>query len=77
VADHEVGEDAARPLYVQRNQVYVAASPVGIGAGAGLAAVTSLAVPIVVAGAGMVALAAWLAIAMPETGFTRPTRETG
>jgi MFS transporter, DHA3 family, tetracycline resistance protein len=72
----ELGEAAARPIYL-RSQ-----SSANIGALAGIATSVALAsidlrLPLVVAGAGFVALAAALALVMPEEGFTRPVRKDG
>jgi DHA3 family tetracycline resistance protein-like MFS transporter len=72
----EVGEDAARPLFLRGAQFENAGWLVGIGTGIGLATV-ALSIPVVVAGIGTCALAAVIAAIMSETGFVRPTREEG
>jgi MFS family permease len=61
----EVGEDAARPLYASGQSAELLGSLAGIGAGAVLGQV-GLAVPLIVGGGALVALAAWLALRMPE-----------
>jgi MFS transporter, DHA3 family, tetracycline resistance protein len=72
----EVGEEAARPLYFRGDQFWHAAAFAGIIAGVGLATV-DLALPILVAGVGFLALAAALWIVMPEDGFERTARKDG
>ncbi len=72
----EVGEEAARPLYLRGDQFWHAAAFAGIVAGVALATI-DLALPILVAGAGLVALAGALWIVMPEEGFERRAREEG
>ena len=72
----EVGEDAARSLYVRGDQFAHVAALVGIVAGIGLATV-NLALPIVVSGAGLLLLALALTLVMPEERFVRPVREEG
>jgi MFS transporter, DHA3 family, tetracycline resistance protein len=72
----EVGEDAARPLFLRGAQFENAGWLVGIGTGIGLATV-ALSIPVIVAGVGTCALAAVIATVMSETGFVRPTREEG
>ncbi len=69
----EVGETAARPLYLRDDQFWHAAALAGIVAGVALATV-NLALPILVAGAGQLLLAAALWIVMPEEGRSRPRR---
>ena len=61
----EVGEDAARPLYASGQSAELLGSLAGIGAGAVLGQV-GLAVPLRRGGAVFAALAAWLALRMPE-----------
>jgi DHA3 family tetracycline resistance protein-like MFS transporter len=72
----EVGEEAARPLYLRGDQVWHAAALAGIIAGVALATV-ELALPLFVAGAGFLLLGVGLWFVMPEEGFERPTREEG
>jgi MFS transporter, DHA3 family, tetracycline resistance protein len=72
----EVGEDAARPLFLRGAQFENAGWLVGIGTGIGLATV-ALSIAVIVAGIGTCALAAVIAAIMSETGFVRPTREEG
>jgi DHA3 family tetracycline resistance protein-like MFS transporter len=61
----EVGEDAARPLYASGQRAELLGSLGGIGAGA-LLGQAGLAVPLLVGGGALVALAVWLALRMPE-----------
>jgi MFS transporter, DHA3 family, tetracycline resistance protein len=70
IAD-EVGEETATLLYVRGAQFDQGGSFVGGGAGVALGTF-SLALPLIAAGVMMVALAVFLAIAMPEEGFSRP-----
>jgi MFS transporter, DHA3 family, tetracycline resistance protein len=72
----EVGEEAARRIYVRGDQSSHVAALVGIFVGIGLATV-NLALPIVVSGVGLVLLAIALAFVMPEERFVRPVREQG
>ena len=72
----EVGEEAARPLYLRGDQFGHAAAFAGIIAGVALATV-DLRLPILVAGIGFMALAGALWIVMPEDGFERRPREEG
>jgi hypothetical protein len=72
----EVGEEAARPLYLRGDQIMHAASLLGIAAGVGLATV-DLALPILVSGAGYLVLALSLALVMPEDRFEPRAREEG
>jgi DHA3 family tetracycline resistance protein-like MFS transporter len=70
----EVGEDAARPLYVRSEQYYNAGALVGIGASVALASI-ALALPIAICGIGSVAVGLALLLVMPES--RRPTRAEG
>ncbi len=72
----EVGEDAARPLYLRGDQFWHAAALVGIIVGVGLGT-ADLALPIFVAGAGFALLGVGLWVVMPEDGFERRPREEG
>ena len=72
----EVGEDAARPLYLRGDQFWHAAALVGIVVGVALATI-DLALPILVAGAGQLLLAVALWVVMPEEGFERRPRQAG
>ena len=72
----EVGEEAARPLYIRGDLYGHAASFVGIIAGVALATV-NLALPILVSGAGLLLLALALWLVMPEDNFQKPVREEG
>jgi DHA3 family tetracycline resistance protein-like MFS transporter len=72
----EIGEDAARPLFLRGAQFENAGWLVGIATGIGLATV-ALWIPIVVAGVGTTAVALLVGLVMPETAFVRPAREDG
>lgn len=72
----EVGEEAARPLYLKGDQAWSIGSLVGIVASVALATV-SLALPIVLSGIGFCLLAAALVVLMPEEHFRKPEREEG
>ena len=71
----ELGEQRAARAVVRGQQSNLAFGVVGGFAGAGLGAVR-LNVPILVAGASHVALGLFLLVAMRETAFVRPARET-
>jgi MFS transporter, DHA3 family, tetracycline resistance protein len=70
----EVGEDAARPLYVRSEQFFNGGALVGIVASVALASI-ALRLPILICGVGYAALGVALAILMTES--RRPTREVG
>jgi len=72
----EVGEEAARHLYVRGDLYGHAASFVGIIAGVALATV-NLALPILVSGAGLLLLALALWVVMPEDNFQKRARKEG
>ena len=71
----EVGEERLAGVYHRGAQIDRLAGLLGIGVSVGLAHI-DLRVPILVAGAGTVALGLVLLVAMPETGF-RPARREG
>lgn len=74
----EVGEDAAAPLFLRGTQLSQFGSLLGTFASVALASVR-LNLPIVLGGALIVALALFLALLMPETGFhptPQPERNT-
>lgn len=73
IAD-EVGRERVQRVYLRGAQVGRVAALVGIGASVALA-VVDLRLPIIVAGVGTMLLAAFLAVAMPETGFAPLARE--
>jgi DHA3 family tetracycline resistance protein-like MFS transporter len=75
IAD-EVGEEPAAILYVRGAQFDQAGQFVGVAIGVGLGTV-SLHLPLVGGGVLLIALAAFLSLAMPEHGFTRPRRTAG
>jgi DHA3 family tetracycline resistance protein-like MFS transporter len=68
----EVGEDAARPLYVRSEQFYNGGALVGIAGSVALASI-ALRLPILVCGLGYVALGVALSFGMTER--RRPTRD--
>ena len=70
----EVGQERLAGVYMRGAQVERIAALAGIGASVALA-VVDLRLPIVVAGIGTVLFAAFLALAMPETGFSPLPRE--
>jgi sugar phosphate permease len=70
----EVGEDAARPLYVRSEQYYNAGALVGIAASVALASI-ALSLPIAICGIGSIAVGLALLFVMRET--RRPTRAEG
>ena len=70
----EVGEEAARPLYVRSEQYFNGGALVGIVASVTLASI-ALRLPILLCGVGYAALGIALAFLMTES--TRPTREVG
>jgi MFS transporter, DHA3 family, tetracycline resistance protein len=70
----EVGEDAARPLYVRSEQFYNGGALVGIVASVALASV-ALRLPILICGAGYVGLGVALVFLMTES--RRPSRDVG
>lgn len=72
----EIGEEAAQPMYLRSEQWYQGGSLVGIAVGVGIASFTSLRAPILVCGAGFLALGAFMALAMREENF-RPERREG
>ena len=70
----EVGEEAARPLYVRSEQFFNGGALVGIAGSVALASI-ALRLPILVCGLGYAALGLVLAFGMTET--RRPTRDAG
>ena len=70
----EVGEDAARPLYVWSEQFFNGGALLGIAGSVALATI-ALRLPILVCGLGYAALGLALAVGMTET--RRPTRDAG
>jgi DHA3 family tetracycline resistance protein-like MFS transporter len=70
----EVGEDAARPLYVRSEQFFNGGALVGIAGSVALATI-ALRLPILVCGIGYAALGLALAFGMTES--RRPTRDAG
>jgi DHA3 family tetracycline resistance protein-like MFS transporter len=69
----EVGEAAVGRIYLRAAQVGRGARLAGIGASVGLASI-QLSLPIVLAGALYLALGVFLALCMPERGFTPTPR---
>ena len=72
----EIGEDAARPLYLRAEQWYHVGALVAIAASVALASI-DLRLPVILSGVGFLALGAFLALAMREEGFTRRERVPG
>ena len=70
----EVGEERLGGIYHRAAQIERVATLAGIGASVGLAQI-DLRLPILLGGAGTIALAALLLVAMPETGFRPSPRE--
>jgi MFS family permease len=70
----EVGEEAARPLYLRSEQFYNGGALIGIVGSVALASV-ALRLPILICGVGYVALGVALLFLMVES--RRPTREVG
>ena len=72
----ELGEEAARPLYIRSEQVAHAGALVGIVASVALASI-DYRLPIVLAGVGFALLGVALAFVMPEDHFTKRERADG
>ncbi|HEY7399357.1 MAG TPA: MFS transporter [Actinomycetota bacterium] len=72
----EVGEEAARPLYLRAGQYGNLGGLLGIVVGISLATV-ALSMPIVISGIGFVALGLMLVVVMPEEHFVKPVRSEG
>jgi MFS transporter, DHA3 family, tetracycline resistance protein len=70
----EVGDHAVGPLFLRAAQCANLAAALGIGLSVGLANL-DLRLPLVAGGMLQLALAAWLALAMAETGFRPVPRE--
>lgn len=68
----EIGEERLRETFLRAGQVRRLGALVGLPIGIGLASV-SLRLPLLVTGAGLVVLAVWLLVVMPETGFEPTT----
>jgi DHA3 family tetracycline resistance protein-like MFS transporter len=66
----EIGQDAIGPIFTREVQLSLGATFVGVIA-AGALGLLDIRVPMVVGGAGLVLLAGWLALTMPERHFTR------
>lgn len=72
----EVGEEEAQHLYVVGEQAWHIAALGGIVGGVALATIDTR-VPILIGASGIVLLGIWMALVMPEQGFTRPERAEG
>jgi MFS transporter, DHA3 family, tetracycline resistance protein len=70
----EVGDHAVGPLFLRAAQYASLAAALGIGLSVGLANL-HLWLPLVAGGVLQLVLAAWLALAMPETGFRPVPRQ--
>ena len=71
----EIGEEVARPLYLQDEQLWQVGALVGIAASVALASI-DLRLPIVLSGVGFFVLGVFLAVAMREEG-SRPRAARG
>lgn len=67
----EIGEEAARPLYLRASQVWLGAALAGIVTGALLATI-SLGLPILISGLGYLGIGAFLWVFQHEHNFRRP-----
>ena len=67
----EIGEEAAAQAFVRGAQLGTVAGMAGIVCGVALASLAGLNLPIVLAGALLMALAAMLALVMPGARFSR------
>ena len=72
----EIGEEAARPLYLRAEQWYHVGALAAIAASVALASI-DLRLPVILSGLGFLALGVFLALAMREEGFTRRVRPEG
>lgn len=70
----EIGEDAARPLYLRSSQVWLGAAVAGIATATFLAATSDLGRPLLVAGLLYFGIAAFLVVFQKEHKFKRPAR---
>jgi MFS family permease len=72
----EIGEEAARPLYLRAEQWYHVGALVAIVASVTLASI-DLRLPVILSGVGLILLGIFLAAAMREEGFTPRARPDG
>ena len=72
----EIGEERANEAFLTANRIGLVGALVGMLGAIGLGSFTSTAMPILVSGAGRLALATALIFLMVETGF-KPTRPEG
>lgn len=67
----EIGESKLTQAYLRASQVGLVATLLGLGVGMGLGSIRHN-LPMLIGGAGIIVMAAFLAVVMPETGF-KPT----
>jgi MFS family permease len=72
----EIGEEAARPLYLRAEQWSTVGALVAIAVSVALASI-ELRLPVILSGVGFVLLGLFLAVTMREEGFTRRARPEG
>ncbi|MEO8475669.1 MAG: MFS transporter [Actinomycetota bacterium] len=72
----EIGEEAARPLYLRAEQWYHVGALVAIAVSVALASI-DLRLPVITSGVGFLGLGVFLAFAMREEGFNRRERPEG
>ncbi len=72
----EIGEEAARPLYLRAEQWYHVGALVAIAVSVALASI-DLRLPVIASGVGFLGLGVFLAFAMREEGFSRRERPAG
>lgn len=76
-AADESGETDLGPLFLRGSQATSAGAITGLASSVAIASVFGLGVPLLAGGAGYLALAAWLAIVMPERHFAPARRDSG
>jgi len=72
----EIGEEAARPLYLRAEQWSTVGALVAIVGSVALASI-DLRLPVILSGIGLILLGVFLAVAMREEGFTKRARPPG
>lgn len=76
-AADESGETDLGPLFLRGSQATSAGAIGGLVASVAIGSLFGLAAPLLVAGAGYLAIAVWLALVMPERRFTPAVHEDG